>query len=35
MDLEDELFDVSYTKIGTVEQQHLLKSWVVGEHNVI
>ena len=35
MHLEDELFDVAYTKIGTVEQQHLLKSWVVGEHNVI
>ena len=35
MHLEDELFDVSYTEIGAAEQQHLLKSWVAGEQNVI
>ena len=35
MDLNDELFDVSYAEIDETEQSRLLKSWVAGEQNVI
>ena len=35
MDLNDELFDVSYAEIDETEQSRLLQSWVAGAQNVI